>query len=144
LLSGSLDLFTGYGHRIERLFATYALIVCVFAAAYFVLTGQPLTLTHPRATLDPRESVCSWPSPCSFTLTHPLPTLDHILNMLAFSAMAFHGRGILAADLSLSTGYIFQPRLHDLGNWLGGLESIFGLLIEGLFVAVFARRVTGG
>ena len=120
LVSGCLDLFTGYGHRIERLFLTYFGIVCAFAAAYFLLTQQV------------------------FTLQHPLETLDHILNMLAFSAMAFHGRGILAADLSTLTGYAFQPRWHDLGNWLGGIESIFGLLIEGLFVAAFARRVTGG
>lgn len=43
-------------------------------------------------------------------------------------------------------GGVQPPGLHlsDTLATLAGLEAVFGLLIEGLFIAAFTRRVTGG
>ena len=53
---------------------------------------------------------------------------------LAYPVTSFHGRGVQPPGL----------HLNDVLAALSGVEAVFGLLIEGLFIAVFTRRVTGG
>jgi len=59
---------------------------------------------------------------------------DRVLNMLALSVISFHGRGVQTQQFT---------SLPDVMLWLAGFEAVLGLLIEGLFVAAFTRRVTG-
>jgi hypothetical protein len=56
-----------------------------------------------------------------------------IQDVLVLSVTSFHGRGVQ------------PPGLHvdDALATLAGAEAVFGLLIEGLFIAAFTRRVTG-
>jgi hypothetical protein len=61
-------------------------------------------------------------------------SLDTLRDALVLSVTSFHGRGIQPPGLHLS----------DTLATLAGLEAVFGLLIEGLFIAAFTRRVTGG
>lgn len=61
-------------------------------------------------------------------------SLDTARDALVFSVTCFHGLGIQPPGLHLT----------DTLATLSGLEAIFGLLIEGLFIAAFTRRVTGG
>jgi uncharacterized protein YjbI with pentapeptide repeats len=61
-------------------------------------------------------------------------SLDTIRDTLVLSVTSFHGRGIQPPGLPLD----------DTLATLAGLEAVFGLLIEGLFIAAFTRRVTGG
>ncbi len=56
-----------------------------------------------------------------------------IRDTLVLSITSFHGRGLLPPDLHLDDGVAT----------LSGIEAICGLLIEGLFIAAFTRRVTG-
>lgn len=53
-------------------------------------------------------------------------------NALILSLTSFHGRGL-------------QPStdLNDVMRVIAGIEAIFGLLIEALFISAFTRRVTG-
>ena len=60
--------------------------------------------------------------------------LDTIRDTLVLSVTSFHGRGVQPPGLKLT----------DTLTTLAGLEAVFGLLIEGLFIAAFTRRVTGG
>jgi len=61
-------------------------------------------------------------------------SLDTARDALVLSVTSFHGRGVQPPGL----------RLTDTLAMLAGLEAVFGLLIEGLFIAAFTRRVTGG
>jgi hypothetical protein len=108
LFSWLLGTFAGYGDRLGRLFATYAVVVGGFAlamllAAVQVKANQPLS----PATLQ---------------------------DVLVLSVTSFHGRGVQPPGL----------HLDDALATLAGAEAVFGLLIEGLFIAAFTRRVTGG
>jgi hypothetical protein len=69
------------------------------------------------------------------------PTQGHTCSPdgeLVFSVTSFHERGVQPPGLPL-TGTI-----GDNLATLSALEAIFGLLIEGLFIAAFTRRFTGG
>ncbi|MEO7003285.1 MAG: pentapeptide repeat-containing protein [Ktedonobacterales bacterium] len=55
-----------------------------------------------------------------------------VIDALTLSLTSFHGRGLQPSD-TLSAALRFYA----------GIEAIFGLLIEGLFIAAFTRRVTG-
>jgi hypothetical protein len=68
-----------------------------------------------------------------FIMAHLRFTYANILDALAFSLTAFHGRGLAPPSLNFT----------DQMTWLAGVESFMGLLIEGLFIATFTRRVTG-
>jgi hypothetical protein len=61
-------------------------------------------------------------------------SFDTIRDTLVLSVTSFHGRGVQPPGL----------HLDDTLATLAGLEAVFGLLIEGLFIAAFTRRVTGG
>jgi len=144
LVSWLLGFFMGYGAYISRLFATYAGVVVAFAAIYLGIIYQPAK-GHRLATLPwPRTPApVSWlGGPLSFCLVR-LPaaigdsSLKHSFDMLAFSVTAFHGRG-----LQILPGGQQTP--NDYVIWWAGVEAVLGLLIEALFVAAFARRVTGG
>ncbi|HZC79993.1 MAG TPA: pentapeptide repeat-containing protein, partial [Ktedonobacterales bacterium] len=58
---------------------------------------------------------------------------DHVRDALVLSVTSFHGRGLQPPGLPLS----------DAIATLAGAEAVFGLLIEGIFIAAFTRRVTG-
>lgn len=66
-------------------------------------------------------------------LSHISVTPSHALNIVALSVTAFHGRGISPPGLTVT------PPMA----WWSAVESVTGLLIEGLFIAAFTRRVTG-
>jgi uncharacterized protein YjbI with pentapeptide repeats len=143
-VSWVLGFFTGYGHYISRLFLTYAGIVVAFAAIYLGVIYQPVK-GHRLATFPWPQTPApiSWlRGPLSFCLVR-LPaaigdsSLKHSFDMLAFSVTAFHGRG-----LQILPGGQQTP--NDYVIWWAGVEAVLGLLIEALFVAAFARRVTGG
>jgi uncharacterized protein YjbI with pentapeptide repeats len=56
-----------------------------------------------------------------------------IRDLLVLSVSSFHGRGLLPPALHLT----------DTMAALAGLEALFGLLVEALFIAAVIRRVTG-
>ncbi len=65
----------------------------------------------------------------------PLPgSLREVVDPFVLSVTSFHGRGLQPHGLTQ----------NDTVTALSGLEAVFGLLIEGLFIAAFTRRVTGG
>lgn len=64
-------------------------------------------------------------------------TPDHVRDALVLSVTSFHGRGVQPPGLPL-TGTI-----GDTLATLSAAEAVFGLLIEGIFIAAFTRRVTG-
>jgi uncharacterized protein YjbI with pentapeptide repeats len=102
LFSLLLALLAGYGYRLGRILIAYALIVIVFAAAFFasdVLSGQT-----------------------------PL-TVQHAFDALQISLNAVHGRVFFA-----------QFHLDTLQSWLATAESIVGIVIEGVFVAMLIQR----
>lgn len=102
-LSWLFGAVAGYGvYHIWRLFLTYLALVAGFAAAYLFLSQQ----VH--------------------------LSLPSVLDSLALSVSAFHGRGI-------------QPSsgIREDMLWLSGLESLVGLMVEALFVAALTRRVAG-
>ncbi|HEX9414131.1 MAG TPA: pentapeptide repeat-containing protein, partial [Ktedonobacterales bacterium] len=69
-----------------------------------------------------------------FAFSARLPSPDSIGDVLILSVTSFHGRGVQPPGL----------HLNDALAALSGVEAIFGLLVEGLFIAAFTRRVTGG
>jgi hypothetical protein len=69
-----------------------------------------------------------------FALAGRFPSLDSIGDVLILSVTSFHGRGVQPPGLQLNDGLAA----------LSGVEAVFGLLVEGLFIAAFTRRVTGG
>lgn len=77
--------------------------------------------------------VCSF-ALCIFVAGHQSVSVDHLRDALVLSVTSFHGRGLQPPGLPLS----------DAIATLAGAEGVFGLLIEGIFIAAFTRRVTGG
>ena len=141
LVSWVLGMFMGYGDYISRLFLTYAGVVVAFAAVYLGLTyqpaaGHPLTmLPWPRAFAAVswvRDLVSFWL--VRFPAAYSAASTKYKLDALVFSVTAFHGRGLQVQPWSQ----------QDVVIWWAGVEAVLGLLIEALFVAAFARRVTGG
>jgi uncharacterized protein YjbI with pentapeptide repeats len=63
-------------------------------------------------------------------LNQPL-TGPHAIDALVLSITAFHGHGLAAPGVAMTRAIV----------WLSGIESFIGLVIEGLFVAVFTRRL---
>jgi hypothetical protein len=106
LISWLLGTFAGYGDRVSRLFATYGVVITVFACLFW------------------------WGAHHAF----PPPTsLREAVDPFILSVTSFHGRGLQPHGLTQ----------NDTVTALSGLEAVFGLLIEGLFIAAFTRRVTG-
>lgn len=66
-----------------------------------------------------------------FVQAHETLTWPHLLPALALSVTAFHGHGLVAQGISLPQSTVL----------LMGLESFLGLLLEGVFVAAFTRRL---
>lgn len=100
---GSLLLWAvaGYGYRLWRIFAAYALVLVAFAAIYFVL-GVP----SDPATTPP----------------------GHFLNAVLVSITAIHGRVFFEQ-------FGFSPQA-----WAAAIESVVGIVIEGVFVAMLVQR----
>lgn len=63
-----------------------------------------------------------------------LSSLHDVVDVIVFSLTAFHGCGIAPPHIGT---------VNDKMAAIAGLEAAFGLLIEGLFIATFARRVMG-
>ncbi len=61
-------------------------------------------------------------------------SLREVLDALALSVTTFHGRGLQSGTLNL------QGSAMDVA---ATTEAIFGLLLEGLFIASFTRRILG-
>ncbi len=113
-ISWLLGTLAGYGDYVSRLFLTYGAVVLSFAVAMLILSGR---LADPAGLLAGH-----------------LPSLDALGDALILSVTSFHGRGVQPPGL----------HLNDALAALSGAEAVFGLLIEGLFIAAFTRRVTGG
>lgn len=60
-------------------------------------------------------------------------SFDSIRDVFVLSITSFHGRGVQPPGLHLNDGLAT----------LTAVEAFFGLLIEGIFIAAFTRRVTG-
>ena len=60
-------------------------------------------------------------------------SFDAIRDVFVLSVTSFHGRGVQPPGLHLNDGLAT----------LTAVEAFFGLLIEGIFIAAFTRRVTG-
>jgi uncharacterized protein YjbI with pentapeptide repeats len=60
-------------------------------------------------------------------------TFDAIRDVFVLSITSFHGRGVQPPGLTMT----------DTLATLTAVEAFFGLLIEGIFIAAFTRRVTG-
>lgn len=69
-----------------------------------------------------------------FVAGHQPFTADAVRDALVLSVTSFHGRGVQPPGLPID----------DAIATLAGAEAVFGLLIEGIFIAAFTRRVTGG
>ncbi len=139
-VSWVLGTFMGYGDYISRLFLTYVGVVFTFAAIYLGIAYQPLK-KHPLTAIPWPHALAaiSWVHDLlsfwfvRFPAAIHTSTPSHLLDMLVFSVTAFHGRGLQQMQ---------NP--SEVVIWWAGLEAVLGLLIEALFVAAFARRVTGG
>jgi len=140
LVSWVLGKFMGYGDYIWRLFLTYVGVVFTFAAIYLGIAYQP-PKKHPLTAIPWPHALAaiSWVRDLlsfwfvRFPAAIHMSTPSHLLDMLVFSVTAFHGRGLQQLQ---------NP--SEVVIWWAGLEAVLGLLIEALFVAAFARRVTGG
>jgi len=140
LVSWVLGKFMGYGDYISRLFLTYVGVVFTFAAIYLGIAYQP-PKKHPLTAIPWPHALAaiSWVRDLlsfwfvRFPAAIHTSTPSHLLDMLVFSVTAFHGRGLQ---------HMQNP--SEVVIWWAGLEAVLGLLIEALFVAAFARRVTGG
>ncbi len=104
LFSLLLAALSGYGYRIWRIFATYALTVVVFAAI-FCWIGIP---NDPATTMQ-----------------------GHAVNALLVSLTAIHGRTF------------FEQFAFTAQGWVAAIESIIGIVIEGVFVAMLIQRFFG-
>ena len=100
---GSLILWAlaGYGYRLWRIFAAYALVVAVFAVIFF-LVGVP---NDPARTMS-----------------------GHAWNALLVSLTAIHGR------------VFFEQIGFSSQGWIAAIESVVGIVIEGIFVAMLIQR----
>jgi uncharacterized protein YjbI with pentapeptide repeats len=104
LFSVLLAALSGYGYRIWRIFATYALTVAVFAAIFYWI-GIP---NDPATTKQ-----------------------GHAVNALLVSLTAIHGRTF------------FEQFAFTVQGWVAAIESIVGIVIEGVFVAMLIQRFFG-
>jgi hypothetical protein len=102
LFSAILDLLSGYGYRLSRIFIAYVLIVLAFATIYFII-GLP----H----------------------AHPVSDGEAARDALLVSLTALHGR-------------VFQEQLGTFtaAAWIAAAESICGIVVEGIFVAMLIQR----
>jgi uncharacterized protein YjbI with pentapeptide repeats len=91
----------GFGYRMGRILAVYALAICLFTALYLAV------------------GAVSGP---------PASPLDALLT----SITAFHGR-VFAGQFSLGT-----PQ-----SWVAAAESITGLIVESVFIAMLTQRFFG-
>lgn len=106
LFSWLLAVLAGYGYRLWRIFAAYALVVTLFAAGYF-FSGH--VLSGPGV---------SWRT-----------VGQGMLDAYQVSLNAVHGRV-----------FFVQFGLDTLQSWLATAESIIGIVIEGVFVAMIIQR----
>ena len=104
LFSLLLAALSGYGYRIWRIFATYALTVAAFAAIFYWI-GIP---NDPATTMQ-----------------------GHAFNALLVSLTAIHGRTF------------FEQFAFTAQGWVAAIESIIGIVIEGVFVAMLIQRFFG-
>ncbi len=101
-LSRGLALLPGYGYRLGRIFAAYAIVVLTFAALFLIPT----------------------------LLNDAFPTVQQGADALQISLNAIHGRVFFA-----------QFHLDTLQSWLATAESVIGIVIEGVFVAMIIQRL---
>jgi hypothetical protein len=104
LFSLLLAMLSGYGNRIWRIFATYALTVVAFAVIFYLI-GIP---NDPATTMQ-----------------------GHAVNALLVSLTAIHGRTF------------FEQFAFTVQGWVAAIESIIGIVIEGVFVAMLIQRFFG-
>jgi uncharacterized protein YjbI with pentapeptide repeats len=104
--SSFIDLICGYGYRPLRIIRTYVLVILSFAIVYWRVAASNYS-TGTGYGPPPR----GWDS-------------------IAFSLIAFHGRGVIIGDIFPGKGYLV---------WVPALEAMLGLVIEAVFVAVIIR-----
>jgi hypothetical protein len=97
-----LAALSGYGYRLGRIFAAYAIVVLTFAALFLLPTF----------------------------LNGVVPTLQQGADALQISLNAIHGRV-----------FFVQFGLDTLQSWLATAESVIGIVIEGVFVAMIIQRL---
>jgi hypothetical protein len=102
LVSWGLAALSGYGYRLGRIFAAYAIVVMTFAALFLL----PIILTG------------------------AVPTIQQGADALQISLNAIHGRV-----------FFVQFGLDTLQSWLATAESVIGIVIEGVFVAMIIQRL---
>jgi uncharacterized protein YjbI with pentapeptide repeats len=102
LFSLLLAVLSGYGYRLGRMLAAYAIVLVAFAAAYYV----------GGAMLGPRME---W------------------YQAVLVSFTAIHGRV-----------FFEQFGLNSVLSWVAATESVVGLVIEGVLVAMLVQRFFGG
>jgi hypothetical protein len=102
LVSWGLAALSGYGYRLGRIFAAYAIVVLTFAALFLLPTF----------------------------LNGAIPTIQQAADALQISLNAIHGRVFFA-----------QFGLDTLQSWLATAESVIGIVIEGVFVAMIIQRL---
>lgn len=102
LVSWGLAALSGYGYRLGRIFAAYAIVVLTFAALFLLPT----------------------------VLNGAIPTIQQAADALQISLNAIHGRV-----------FFVQFGLDTLQSWLATAESVIGIVIEGVFVAMIIQRL---
>jgi hypothetical protein len=110
--SGFLALLAGYGYRLWRILVAYVLVVALFAVLYS-LPG----LARHGLNAD-------------LLSTH---SLDAFARNVQISLNAIHGRVFFAPQS--------QFGLDTVQSWIATAESVVGIVIEGLFVAVLIQRL---
>jgi uncharacterized protein YjbI with pentapeptide repeats len=120
LLSLALGTFAGYGDYFTPLFLTYAGVVGSFAIAFLFAAHWPPSGAQIGTALQQLLALSG-------------PRLQEVGAVLVLSVTSFHGRGLQPPGLYITSGM----------SILAGIEAVFGLLLEGLFIAAFTRRVTG-
>jgi uncharacterized protein YjbI with pentapeptide repeats len=100
--SWGLAALSGYGYRLGRIFAAYAIVVLTFAALFLLPT----------------------------VLNGAIPTIQQAADALQISLNAIHGRV-----------FFVQFGLDTLQSWLATAESVIGIVIEGVFVAMIIQRL---
>jgi hypothetical protein len=103
-VSWGLAALSGYGYKLGRIFAAYAIVVLTFAALFLLPTA----------------------------LNGAIPTIQQAADSLQISLNAIHGRVFFA-----------QFGLDTLQSWLATAESVIGIVIEGVFVAMLIQRFFG-
>jgi hypothetical protein len=101
-VSWGLALLSGYGYKLGRIFAAYAIVVLTFAALFLLPT----------------------------VLNGTVPTIQQTADAMQISLNAIHGRV-----------FFVQFGLDTLQSWLATAESVIGIVIEGVFVAMIIQRL---